>query len=48
MASIYAKENSFDDCFLINVDQNIVESISGNVFILSDGILQTPPLAIGA
>jgi len=47
MASIYAKENSFDDCFLINVDQNIVESISGNVFILSDGIIQTPPLSDG-
>ena len=47
MASIYAKENCFDDCFLINTDQNIVESISGNIFILLDGVIQTPPLSDG-
>ena len=47
MASIYAKENNFDDCLLINFDHNIVESISGNIFILSDGFLQTPPLNDG-
>ena len=47
MASMYAKENNFDDCFLINFNQNIVESISGNIFIVSDGIIQTPPLSDG-
>jgi len=47
MASIYAQENNFDDCLLINFNQNIVESISGNIFIVSDGILQTPPLSDG-
>lgn len=47
MASMYAQENNFDDCFLINYDQNIVESTSGNIFILSEGILKTPPLSDG-
>ena len=47
MASIYAKDNDFDDCFLMNFDKNIVESISGNIFILSEGILKTPPLCDG-
>mgnify|MGYP001162856348 CR=1 FL=1 len=47
MASIYVKENAYDDCLLINSDNNIVEAISGNIFIIKDGLIYTPPLLDG-
>ncbi len=46
-ASIYAAENGLDNCLLINESKNIVEAINGNVFILTDGELATPPLSEG-
>ena len=47
MASIYVKENAYDDCLLINSDNNIVEAISGNIFIIKDDLIYTPPLLDG-
>ena len=46
-ASIFAKENELDSCFLINEDKNVVEAISGNIFMLKDNQLITPPLTQG-
>ncbi|NVK28204.1 MAG: aminotransferase class IV [Flavobacteriia bacterium] len=48
LAGIFAKENELDDVLLINSDKHIVEAVSSNVFMLSNGVLQTPPLESGA
>jgi len=47
LASIYAKNNKYDDCILLNQDQDVVESISGNIFIVSSNTLITPLLNDG-
>ena len=46
-ASVFAHENNYDNCFLINEDKNIVEFINGNVFLVKDQVIITPPLADG-
>ena len=33
-ASIFAKENSLDNCLLINENKNIIEALQGNLFML--------------
>lgn len=47
LASIYAKENNFDDVFILNNQGNIIESTNSNIFISSNGVLYTPPLSEG-
>lgn len=46
-ASIYARENDLATCLLINEDKNITEAVSGNVFMLKNNVLSTPPLSEG-
>lgn len=46
-ASIFAEENGYQNCLLINEDKNVVEAINGNIFLLKDGKLITPPLSDG-
>jgi branched-chain amino acid aminotransferase len=45
--SIYAKENSLDNCLLLNEDKNVVEALNGNIFMLLGNKLSTPPLSDG-
>ena len=47
IGSIYANENNFDNCLLINTNKNIVEALNGNIFIVKDNIIKTPPLSDG-
>ena len=47
LASIYAKENNLDDVLLLNTNKNIVESTLGNIFIIKDGNIITPPIEQG-
>ncbi len=47
LASIYAKENEYDNCLLINDTKHIVEAINGNVFLVKDNTVITPPLTEG-
>jgi len=46
-ASVFAKENQLDSCLLINDSKNVIESISGNLFMLKDNQLITPPIIEG-
>ncbi|TDP61734.1 aminotransferase class IV [Flavobacterium dankookense] len=46
-ASIFAKENDLDSCILLNDDKNVVEAISGNLFMLMGNKLITPPISDG-
>jgi branched-chain amino acid aminotransferase len=47
MASIFADENDYNNCLLINDEKNVIEAIQGNLFMLSGGILITPPISDG-
>ncbi|MFM9438786.1 aminotransferase class IV [Flavobacterium psychrophilum] len=45
--SIYANENGLDNCILINEDKNVIEALNGNIFMLKEGVLYTPPISEG-
>ncbi len=47
MASIYAKQNDLDNVLITNENDCIIESANSNLFIVSNGVLYTPPLADG-
>ena len=47
VASIYAEENDFDNCILLNERKGIVEVTNGNIFIVKDNIIKTPALSEG-
>lgn len=47
IGSIYANENDLDNCILLNEEKSVVEVLNGNIFMLKDGILSTPPIADG-
>jgi branched-chain amino acid aminotransferase len=47
LAGIYAKENGFDNCFLINQNKSVLEMTNGNVFIIKGKVIKTPPLSDG-
>lgn len=47
MASIYAKDKNLDDVLILNDKDNIIEASSSNVFIVSNGVLYTPPVDEG-
>ena len=45
--SIFAHENGYNNCLLINDDKNVVEALQGNIFMLTGTKLVTPPLSDG-
>lgn len=47
MAGLYAKEKKLDDCILINEHDNLVESISSNIFLIKGRTMTTPALNDG-
>lgn len=47
VASVFAKENDFANCLLINDDKNVVEAINGNIFMKIGNQLITPPITDG-
>jgi branched-chain amino acid aminotransferase len=46
-ASIFAKENQLESCLLVNDSKNVIEAISGNLFMLMGNTLITPPISEG-
>jgi len=46
-ASIFAKENDYENCLLINDDKNVIEAINGNIFVVKDNVVATPPVSDG-
>jgi branched-chain amino acid aminotransferase len=47
VGSIFAKENNYDNCLLLNTNKNIIEALNGNIFLVKDNVIKTPPLADG-
>lgn len=45
--SIFAKENDLQNCILLNDSKNAIETLNGNLFMLKDGKLITPPVSEG-
>ncbi|MGV9004714.1 aminotransferase class IV [Flavobacterium sp.] len=46
-ASVFANENELHSCIMMNDAKNVVEAISGNIFMLTEGILITPAISEG-
>ncbi len=46
-ASIYADENGYDNCIMLNDAKNVVEVLQGNLFMLSGNKMITPPVTEG-
>ncbi|MFK7782005.1 aminotransferase class IV [Psychroserpens sp.] len=47
LGSIYAEENGWDNCLLLNTNKNVVEALNGNLFLISGETIKTPPLEDG-
>lgn len=47
LGSIFAKENNFENCLLLNTDKTVVEALNGNLFLVKDRVIKTPPLSEG-
>lgn len=47
VGSIYANENGYDNCLLLNDTKSVVEALNGNIFLVKDNVLKTPPLEDG-
>lgn len=47
MAGVFKKQNSLDECILVNDKGIITEAISSNIFAVKNGVLYTSPIADG-
>jgi branched-chain amino acid aminotransferase len=47
LGSIYAKENGYHNCLILNEKKNVVEALNGNIFIVKENTVITPPLDDG-
>lgn len=47
LGSIYATENDYQNCLLLNENKQVVEALNGNIFLISGKTIKTPPLADG-
>ncbi len=47
VGSIYAEENGYQNCLLLNTDKMVTEALNGNIFMVKDQIISTPLLEDG-
>jgi len=47
LGSIFAKENNYQNCILINERKELVEALNANIFLIKDGKVMTPTLDSG-
>ena len=45
--SIFAKENDYDNCLVLNDQKNVVEALQSNLFMKMDNVITTPPISDG-
>lgn len=43
VGSIYAKENNYDNCLVLNQHKMVVEALNGNIFMVMGRTIKTPP-----
>lgn len=46
-ASIFAQENGYDNCLLVNEQKNVAEAVNSNLFMRNGNVLVTPPTSQG-
>lgn len=47
LGSIFAEENGYDNCLLLNENKNVVEALNANVFLVYGQSIVTPPISDG-
>jgi len=47
LGGIYAKENDYENCLLLNEKKSVVEALNGNIFLVSGKNIKTPSLTDG-
>lgn len=47
VGSVFAKENDYDNCILLNQNKQVVEFLNGNIFMVKGTAISTPPLKDG-
>jgi len=47
IGSVYASENGYEDCILLNDGKNVVQTLKGNIFLVNQAQIKTPPLSDG-
>ena len=47
IASVYAKENDYNNCLLLNTNKSVVEATNGNLFLVKGTKIKTPPIEDG-
>ncbi|MGB3773768.1 MAG: aminotransferase class IV [Leeuwenhoekiella sp.] len=45
--SIFASENGYDNCLLLNNNKSVAEALQGNIFLVKGNAIKTPPLDDG-
>ena len=48
LGSIFAQENDYQNCILLNIQKNIAGALDGNIFLVNGNTLKTPALTDGA
>lgn len=48
LGSIYASENGYQNCLVLNEKKNVVEALNGNIFLVKDKLIKTPSISDGA
>lgn len=47
VGAVYARENDYQDCLLLNERKQVIETLNGNIFIVQGTTIKTPPLTDG-
>jgi branched-chain amino acid aminotransferase len=47
LGSLFARENGYQNCLILNEKKNVVEALNGNVFMVKEDTVITPPLDDG-
>jgi len=47
LGSIFAQENGYQGCLLLNTEKQVVEAVNGNIFLVDGNTIKTPSLNTG-
>ncbi|MFD1095755.1 aminotransferase class IV [Salegentibacter chungangensis] len=48
LGSIFASENGYNNCLILNEKKSVVEALNGNIFLVKGSVIKTPPVSDGA
>lgn len=48
LGGIYASENDYKNCLILNEKKSVVEALNGNIFLVKGKKIKTPPISEGA